>query len=124
VNVSALAQSAYAPSAAGVQSPRETEFKVIARATGAIVAAQKAESPTMMARALVDNTRLWMALAADVAEPDNALPKSLRKGIAELAVFTIKHTQKVFTGEAKADVLVEINQAIMKGLRAGAADKP
>lgn len=117
MNVSALANSAYAPSAAGVQSLRETEYKVFARATGAIIAARDAKNHVMMAKALVDNNRLWATLAADVAGADNALPQGLRKSIAELSIFTLRHTQRVFMGTAKVDALIEINQAVMKGLR-------
>jgi flagellar protein FlaF len=117
VNVSALANSAYAPSAAGVQSPKEIEYKAFARATGALVAARESRSHTALAKALVDNNRLWTTLAADVASPDNALPQGLRKSIAELAVFTLKHTRQVFMGTAQVDALIEINQAVMKGLR-------
>jgi flagellar protein FlaF len=117
VNVSALANTAYAPSAAGVQSPREIEYKMMARVTGALMAAQDARNHVMMAQALTDNVRLWTAFATDVASPDNALPQSLRKGVAELAVFTLRHTLKVYAGEAKVDALIDINQSVMKGLR-------
>jgi flagellar protein FlaF len=117
VNVSALANTAYAPSAAGVQSPREIEYRMMARVTGALMAAQDARNHVMMAQALTDNVRLWTAFATDVASPDNALPQSLRKSVAELAVFTLRHTLKVYAGEARVDALIDINQSVMKGLR-------
>lgn len=122
MNVSALANSAYAPSAAGVQSAREVEYKALARVTGALAAARDARSHVMMARALTDNVRLWTVFATDLAGGDNALPVALRKGLAELAVFTLRHTLKVYAGEAQVDVLIEINQSVMKGLRGVAPD--
>ena len=117
MNVSALANSAYAPSAAGVHSPREVEYKALARVTGALAAAQDARNHVMMAKALTDNVSLWTAFAADLANGENALPVALRKALAELAVFTLRHTMRIYAGEAQVDVLIDINQSVMKGLR-------
>ena len=58
--------------------------------------------------------------AADVADRANGLPQDLRARIFYLAEFTDQHSSKVLSGKGKADVLVEINAAIMRGLREGA----
>ena len=62
-------------------------------------------------------------LAGDVADAANGLPKELRAQIFYLAEFTNQHSTLVLRGEGDVDVLVEINTAIMRGLRsqAGAA---
>jgi flagellar protein FlaF len=117
VNVSALAQSAYKPTAAGVQSPREIEYKVFARVSGRIQNALNQKNFPALAAALVDNVDLWMTLARDVGQPGNDLPQDLRKNLAELAIFTARHTKRVLDGDASAITLIEINQAVMKGLR-------
>lgn len=73
-----------------------------------------------LVRALHDNRALWTALAADVAIGTNGLPRSLRAQIFYLAEFTVHHSRRVLAGEAGADVLVDINTAVMRGLRHGA----
>ena len=70
-----------------------------------------------VAAALHDNRQLWTVLAADVAEPGNALPPALRAKLFYLYEFTDQHSRKVLAGEASAEVLVDINTAIMRGLR-------
>ena len=64
-----------------------------------------------------DNRRLWTILAADVSLPENPLPAPLRARLFYLAEFTQAHSRKVLLGQARADILVDINTAIMKGLR-------
>jgi flagellar protein FlaF len=56
-------------------------------------------------------------LAADVAEPDNGLPQELRARIFYLAEFTADHSRKVLRGGETVDALVDINTAMMRGLR-------
>jgi flagellar protein FlaF len=67
--------------------------------------------------ALHDNRRLWTILAVEVADEANALPRDLRARIFYLAEFIAQHTPKVLTREAGAEALIEINTAIMRGLR-------
>lgn len=69
------------------------------------------------AAALHENCRLWILLATSVADPDNELPQALRAQIFYLAEFTMQHSQKVLEGKATADVLIEINTSMMRGLR-------
>ena len=57
------------------------------------------------------------SLAADVAGAENGLPQTLRAQLFYLAEFTMQHSAKVLAGRADAEVLVEINTAMMRGLR-------
>lgn len=66
--------------------------------------------------ALHDNRRMWTTLAADVSDSSNGLPASLRAQIFYLAEFTDLHSQKVMNGTADAQVLIEINTAVLRGL--------
>lgn len=67
--------------------------------------------------ALHDNRRLWTILAADVASKANSLPSELRARIFYLSEFTQKHSALVLRKEASVKPLLEINVAIMRGLR-------
>ena len=70
-----------------------------------------------LALALQDNRALWAVLAADVANDGNGLPLTLRRQIFALANFVNKFTSRILTGSAVADALIDINMAIMRGLR-------
>ncbi len=70
-----------------------------------------------LVQALHENRELWTLLATDVADKDNKLPAQLRAQIFYLAEFTNHHTRQVLAQDATADVLVEINTAVMRGLR-------
>lgn len=113
------ARNAYARSAAPVRTERGMEYDIFARVTRRLIAAtdKGALGFPDLAGALHDNRCLWVALAADVAEPDNLLPEMLRARIFYLAEFTRLHSQKVLVGDADALALIDINKAIMRGLQ-------
>jgi flagellar protein FlaF len=74
--------------------------------------------PTLAA-ALNDNRKLWNIFLVDVADPQNPLPDDLRARIFYLAEFTRVHTAKVLARQADVAPLIEINTAILRGLRGG-----
>jgi flagellar protein FlaF len=80
------------------------------------VALKSGDFPAL-ASALHENNKLWMAFAVDVANPDNLLPDDLRARIIYLSDFTRQHTQKVLQKRESAVPLIEINAAIMRGLK-------
>lgn len=120
MNALEQARMAYSSPAAPVRTARETEFEAIAAITRNLK--QAADSPECnfkdLAMALHRNRQLWIMLAGTVADPANELPKDLRARIFYLAEFTLHHTSEVLAGRADADPLIDINTAIMLGLRA------
>ena len=119
MNAVQRARTAYSPSRAGTLTERDTEYAVFARITHDLKSASDRGRPGFAAlvAALHENRRLWRTLAIDVASPGNALPETLRARILYLAEFTDQHTRKVLNGRDIARPLVEINTAIMRGLR-------
>ena len=117
MNTSQLAERAYAPTAAPLKSARKVEYDVIGRITSRITAAMKAKDFIKLVHALHENRTLWRKLAEDVAHPDNLLPDELRGRLIYLARFTDHHTQKALSREASATPLVEVNTAILRGLK-------
>ena len=114
-----LAHGAYARPDAPARSSRAVEYDLFARVTRRLTLAHRAREvdfPALVA-ALHENERLWRTLAIDVADPENALPASLRAQLFYLHEFTTSHSRKVIEGAASAEVLVDINTAIMRGLR-------
>jgi flagellar biosynthesis activator protein FlaF len=112
---------AYRRPDAPVRTPRDIEYDLLARTTQRLAAAsarRKQDFPGFAA-ALSDNTILWSTLAADVADPGNGLPAPLRARLFYLYQFTSEHSRAVLDNRGSVDVLVDINTAVMRGLRGG-----
>ncbi|SDX46646.1 flagellar protein FlaF [Ruegeria halocynthiae] len=114
-----IAQRAYAQPAAPTRTPRDTEYEAISRITHRLkaAAARKATDFGEFVQALHENRRLWSVLATDVADADNALPNNLRARIFYLAEFTEQHSSQVLGNKATIEPLLEINMAVLRGLR-------
>lgn len=115
----AQALRAYAQTTAPTRTARGTEYEVFARITRQLISAARSAKQDFPAltKALHDNRQLWTLLAADVADDLNALPDELRGRIFYLSEFTRLHTSKVLKREASVAPLIEVNTAIMRGLR-------
>lgn len=124
MNAAQQAYGAFSDATSGVKSPSQIEYQAFARVTQALSRTAAPEKATAkdggfarLASALHDNLRLWTIVARDVAGGGNALPDGLRSQLFYLSEFTRHHTALVLKGEAEAEPLIEINTAIMRGLR-------
>lgn len=119
MNAIQKARNAYGAEAQTIKTPRSNEYDAFARVTQALksAAAQGTAGFPALAGAIHHNRSLWTILAADVADAGNSLPKDLRARIVYLAEFTNQHSTKVLTGDASASALIDINTAMMAGLR-------
>jgi Flagellar biosynthesis regulator FlaF len=127
MNVAAHARTSYGDHARALKTPRDIEYEVLARITGRIQSQlphQPGKISLALTEALNENRRLWATFATDVANPENGFPADLRAKLFSLAEFTLKHTSQVLTGQARADVLAEINTAVMRGLRPAGGARP
>ncbi len=118
MNMHAQAAKTYGYLGSAKVDERSAEYQVIAGITSRL---QKAHNSgpiafVSLAASLTENRRLWTEFAIDIANVDNSMPPMLKKQIMELAIFTLRHTEHVISGAADADVLIEINLAIMRGL--------
>ncbi len=110
---------AYAQRETPARSLRSVEYDLIAQVTQRLRSAwanRNADFPALVA-ALTDNQQLWSTLASDVALPDNGLPAPLRAQLFYLYEFTLHHSRAVLDRGASAEVLTDINMAILRGLR-------
>lgn len=102
---------------------RQTEYRAFAEATRSLMAANDNRTDiAAVADALLRNRRLWSILAADCAQPGNALPEQLRASIISLSIFIDKHSSAVIRENADLDVLIDINRTIMQGLAGDARE--
>lgn len=119
VTAQIMARAAYSSPYAPTRAARDIEHDAFVRVTRLLKAALdfKTTGFVAMAQALHENRSLWTTLAADVSDPSNGLPPKLRAQIFSLADFTWQHSERVLMGKATADILIEINTSIMRGLR-------
>lgn len=125
MNAIQMAQNAYRQDAPATRTHRSVEYDAIARITHALKTASQDESSRFrdLASAIHDNRRLWTILATDAADAGNQLPDTLRARIVSLGEFTRLYSSKVLTEKASPAPLIEVNTAILKGLRNGGQDK-
>jgi flagellar protein FlaF len=116
---SVAAQAAYSRPDPNVLSPRAAEYDLLGRVTRRLSDGwRKRETDLAGLMAAVDeNERVWSTLAQEVADPANALPSELRAKLFYLYEFARHHGQLVRQGKASAEIMVEINTAVMRGLR-------
>jgi flagellar protein FlaF len=116
-----MSLNAYQKIQNAVQSPRDTEYRLFAQVTQALIAASgKGNAHPDMVKALDWNRRLWSVLSSDCGAAGNGLPKPLRAQIISLSLFVSRFSSAVIKGEDTADTLIEINRNIMEGLAARA----
>jgi flagellar protein FlaF len=112
-----MAQRAYAPTSAPTRSERSVEYEVIARITSRLKSAIEKADRVKLIHALHENRELWRVLAIDIASSENLLSKDLRARIFYLAEFTDHHSSKVIRDKVSAVPLLEVNTAILRGLK-------
>ncbi|HEX3808066.1 MAG TPA: flagellar biosynthesis regulator FlaF [Rhizomicrobium sp.] len=103
------------------EDPRNTEYRLIGRITGALIDAQKAGAKGAPLVEAVDwNRRLWRTLASDCLDDRNKLPETVRANIVSLSLWVTKYSKQVTRKGAAIDPLIEINRTIMEGLQGAA----
>ena len=122
MNSAALAQSAYGNASALIPLGRDTEYRAFARVTRQLAGASANDTDfPALVKSLHENLRLWTVLAEDIASSGNDLPPKLRAQLFYLYEFSRNQSQKILAGDATTEVLVEVNTAIMRGLRSNKA---
>ncbi|UXU75356.1 MULTISPECIES: flagellar biosynthesis regulator FlaF [unclassified Paracoccus (in: a-proteobacteria)] len=111
------AADAFRDANSGIGTYREIEYKVIAGITRELQTAIRQDDRLLLVKAIDANNRLWSRFQDDLLAAGNRLPQDLKISLLSLARFSLRHGSLVFDGVADADVLVDINLAIMKGLR-------
>ena len=118
-----MSLQAYQQAAQRAEGPRDTEYRLFAEVTRALIDAASADTGDLATRvaALDWNRRLWTTLAADCASPENRLPPALRASIISLSLFVGRHTSQVIRERGELDLLIDVNRSMMQGLKPGVA---
>ena len=112
-----MAQTAYATTGAPIRTDRGNEGDIIARVTRDLKQSDPKTNFKDFVTALHQNRQMWILLAIDVANEENALPQDLKAQIFYLYEYTMDRTTRILAGNATADSLIEVNTAILRGLR-------
>lgn len=103
------------------ENPRDTEYRIFGRVTGALIEAQKRGTKNAPLVEAIDwNKRLWRTLATDCLHEGNQLPTDVRAKIVSLSLWVTKYSRRVTREGASLQPLIEINRTIMQGLRGAA----
>ena len=122
MNVIDRARNAYAPQSSPVRTGRAAEVELFRQTTALLKAADTPpRSMPKLADALHQNRKVWTHLAGEVADDDNGLPLELRARLFYLFKFVSSHTSQVLRGKAEVGPLIEINTAIIRGLKGDGA---
>ena len=103
-----------------LRTARDAEYDVFSRVTRMLRHAAGG-SHTDLIQAVHKNNELWTILASDLASDGNRLPDQLRAGLLSLAAFALRHGHRALAGGAELAPLIDINLAVMRGLRQEAA---
>ena len=112
---SVVSNNAYLQAQSATETPRQTEYRLFAQVTRALISAKDGDF-TDMVKAINWNRRMWLVLQADCANDENALPDHLRAGIISLAIWVDKHSRKVMSREGQVEPLIDVNRSVMEGL--------
>ena len=119
MNNTFLAKQGYKAVQKEAASDKAIELRVFMSVTAqlkSVDADNKLEFPKLC-DAVLENLQLWKILFLDLVNPKNTLPQQLKTSLIQLSDFTQAHSRKVLLGEASPDVLVDINNSIIAGLR-------
>lgn len=121
MNAHTQARNIYAASFVTTKTTRSVEFAVMAKVTRTLQQATQAKEKDFpnFVRALNENRNLWSIFISDLYDPDNKLDQNLKIQIIELGIFVQKHTSKVLSEKASVKPLLDINAAMLRGLRDG-----
>ncbi|HEY1095611.1 MAG TPA: flagellar biosynthesis regulator FlaF [Alphaproteobacteria bacterium] len=115
-----MGYSAYKFTNQQAKDTRDTEYRLLAQVTAALLVAKEKNSSSELREridAVLWNRDVWGALKADLSSEGNSLPKELRASLISIAIWVEKESLRVVDGKGDIDALIEVNRNIMEGLK-------
>lgn len=113
--------NAYRQAASMRSDFRSQEAQLFKRVTYALQQGKANANGLDLVRAASDNKLLWMTVIQLVSDDANQLPQALRQQLASIGRAVIKEIDDNINGKLDVDFLIEINNQIIEGLSAAAA---
>lgn len=119
------AKTGYKTTTRETATSKDIELKIFSSVTSQLsnIDPEEPGGFTKLAEVLHENVQLWTTIMADVAGDGNQLPLELRAQIFNLGEFIRRHTLRVLEGADTVDAIVDINRAIIAGLRESSRTK-
>ena len=119
MNSALAAAQRYSSLSEHTRNPKDLEYDVILGVTRELrsLSANSVGRFSELVKALNKNERLWIEIGTQVADPSNALSADLRARLFYMAEFVSHQTSKVLSGDAGVETLVEVNVAVLRGLK-------
>lgn len=113
-----MSLQAYQKAQRSAENPRDTEYRLFAQVTQALIEANKAGRSNIpqLIDALDWNRRLWSALAIDCSTKGNQLPDALRAQIISLSLWVSRFSSDAAAKGESLEPLIDVNKTIMAGL--------
>jgi len=113
-----MSLQAYQKAQRRTEHPRDTEYRLFAQVTQALIEASKLgrTNLTALVDALDWNRRLWSALASDCASNGNKLPDALRAQIVSLSLWVSRYSSDAARNGESLEPLIDVNKSMMAGL--------
>lgn len=113
-----MSLQAYHKAQRSTEQPRDTEYRLFAQVTQALIEANKTgrSNVATLVDALDWNRRLWSTLASDCASDGNKLPDALRAQIISLSLWVSRFSSDATRSGASLEPLIDVNKSIMAGL--------
>jgi flagellar biosynthesis activator protein FlaF len=109
----------YADAIAQTETPRQREFRLLARANRLLSEAKEKDDIASLYRAVLYNRQIWNTFLIDLTDENNALPLELKGALISIGIWVEKFSDPVCDGEESVDDLIEVNRSIMEGLMPG-----
>jgi flagellar protein FlaF len=106
----------YAEAIAQTETPREREYRLLARANRLLAEAKEKGDLATLYRAVVYNRQIWNTFLIDLTDQHNALPKELKAALISIGIWVEKFSDPVCDGKESVEDLIEVNRTIMEGL--------
>ncbi len=98
------------------ETPREREYRLLARATQMLTETKEAGDIAVLYKAVLYNRQIWNTFLVDLTDERNQLPLELKGPLISLGIWVEKFSDKVCDGDESVDELITINRSIMEGL--------
>ena len=118
-----MSLAAYQRTAQYTETPRNIEARLLGDVCRELTTlSQPGAEKNRLREALDWNRRVWNTLTLDCANPENPLPAQVRANVVSLGLWVSRYTEEAMWNDADIAPLIDINQAMIKGLMGRAAE--
>ena len=112
-----MSYAAYADAQKADETPRDLEIRAVSLVTRRLAEVNRPDAaPLDRVTALNENAKLWSTFIADLEDPGNALPDTIKASYISIGMFSRKTSLAAMTDGAGISALIEINTDVLEAL--------